>query len=109
MLLKPFLQEENNKQNVTTETPLLDIDSTPMPFSNSTEKSQLYIPLSIGGSIIVLGGSIILFLFFFDKYVPPPQDPSEENQVNEDYYTSPEGFYQGMELCTFQFLPTFTH
>ncbi|CAG7723551.1 unnamed protein product [Allacma fusca] len=140
MLMKPFLLEESKTENTTHGVSFPDSISTAILSSNNTEESQFYIPFSIGGSIIVLGASLILFLFFFDKYVPPSQDPSEENQVNEDYYTSPEddtgsmakllkkirnldwdkitlitlsafvlGFYQGMELCTFQFLPTFTH
>ncbi|CAG7717547.1 unnamed protein product [Allacma fusca] len=140
LLLKPFLLEESKDKNITLETSFPDSFPTTMPssVSNSTGESQLYIPLSISGSIITLGASSILFLFCFDKYVPPTQGQSEETEVNQEYISRDDtgsiaklftkmrnlewdkialagqlalivGFYQGMENCTFQFMPTFTH
>lgn len=126
LLLKPFLPPETEKLRQTfssNETSALHSDPTVV----SKDASQLYIPFFIGGVASILGGFLIFVLYWIKKYEKPSslkrrtQDGEEDRKDGFSKSCNVRkltlitlsavviGTYQGMELCTFQFYPTFTH
>jgi len=94
---------------------------------DSDQSSQLYVPFLIGGIFTIIGGILLLLLYGIKKYEKPSKSGVIANEDNNQ--TDPGkskgcncrklilillsavvlGAYSGMELCSFQFLPTFTH
>jgi FHS family Na+ dependent glucose MFS transporter 1 len=115
LLIKPYLSNDPDLSAFT---------------QNSTDSGehypgkQLYIPFFIGGAASILGGLFLLALYFFQKSTS--SQPDGTTNVTSEPQNSPEnstsrkillislsaiviGTYCGMELCTIQFLPSFTH
>ncbi|CAG7822422.1 unnamed protein product [Allacma fusca] len=130
----PYLTEEVKEYNCTTRSVISqEVSSTELP----PYESQLQTPFTIGGSIVLI--SIIiqtcLYFFVFRQKKAPEDSVNKQNEIeleDKSKEVEPEasptgksdlrrklkliglcccviGFYQGLELCTSQFIPTFSH
>ncbi|CAG7727659.1 unnamed protein product [Allacma fusca] len=137
LMLNPFLLEENSSSKANaSENGSMFGGNDPSTTTTATivQESQIYVPMCIAGGIILISASYILFLFFCNKYKPeeevfPVQDvPRKRSIVSavsvvidlDKGWTRNKlmlvilsavvlSGYQGMEVSTVQFLPTFAH
>jgi hypothetical protein len=105
---------------------VVDLNSQPL---HITASPLLFVPFTIGGVVPIIGGILILVLFRINKYQSPNKMEKELKAVAGRNIQGSSGccgcstkqmalialsalflgVYQGMELCSIQFLPTFTH
>jgi len=104
LLVKPFLADDQHGSEGKVD-----------------QGTTLWIPFTIGGSITILGAGFIIGLFLFKKYEPPEINSNREDSGCKKTGSNSDrifliifsaiflGAYNGMELCTLQFFPSFTH
>ena len=134
ILTKPFLNEEHTCLKLTGNC---TINSTihVQDKLGVREETELHIPALASGAIVVAAAAVMLGLFCFKRYEPPALirkssfnfSHSEQQYLLQDTTASLTrrgqlkrlaiislcaaflGCYQGMEVCTLQFIPTFSH